>query len=103
MKSIQIMIVALMGTVLSYGQITYDYYSNPDKIGSPYPNATAYFIKSFEFIMQWGSEDTDSAIYYMEKAIEEDSLYAIAYASLVYYIYLSTIHLNYNSLYHSPL
>ena len=82
MKSIQIMIVALMGTVLIYGQITYDYYSNPDKIGSPYPNATAYFIKSFEFIMQWGSEDTDSAIYYMEKAIEEDSLYAIAYASL---------------------
>lgn len=63
-------------------QITYDYYKNPDKIGSANPQATAYFIRSFEFIMQWGDEDTDSAIYYMQKAIEEDSLYAIAYASL---------------------
>ncbi|MBN2813932.1 MAG: hypothetical protein JXQ80_07625 [Bacteroidales bacterium] len=64
------------------GQITYDYYKNPDKIGSSNPSATQYFIRSFEFIMQWGDEDTDSAIYYMQKAIEEDSLYAIAYASL---------------------
>lgn len=63
-------------------QITYEYYKNPDKIGSSNPQATEYFIKSFEFIMQWGTEDTDSAIYYMQKAIEEDSLYAIAYAAL---------------------
>ncbi|MDF1546841.1 MAG: hypothetical protein P1P88_03405 [Bacteroidales bacterium] len=32
--------------------------------------------------MQWGKEDTDSAIFYMQKAIEEDSLYAIAWATL---------------------
>jgi len=63
-------------------QITYDYYKNPEKIGSSNPKATKYFIKSFEFIMQWGAEDTDSAIFFMQKAIEEDSLYAIAFASL---------------------
>lgn len=64
------------------GQVTYDYYSNPAKIGSTNPQATANFIRSFEFIMLWGEEDADSAIYYMQRAIEEDSLYAIAYASL---------------------
>ncbi len=67
---------------ICWSQITYDYYKNPNKIGSSNPKATKYFIKSFEFIMQWGAEDTDSAIFYMQKAIEEDSLYAIAYASL---------------------
>ncbi|MBN2613451.1 MAG: hypothetical protein JXB00_17990 [Bacteroidales bacterium] len=66
----------------AYCQITYNYYKNPNKIGSPNPEATANFIKSFEFIMQWSGEDTDSAIYFMQKAIQEDSLYAIAYASL---------------------
>lgn len=66
----------------SFTQITYDYYRNPEKIGSPNPVATAYLIKSFEFIMQWGAEDTDSAIVYLQKAISEDKNYAMAYATL---------------------
>jgi tetratricopeptide (TPR) repeat protein len=84
-KSIKVAILLFFITVNTHfcvSQITYDYYKNPEKIGSSNPNATKYFIKSFEFIMQWGAEDTDSAIFYMQKAIGEDSLYAIAYASL---------------------
>ena len=70
------------GLQIIHGQITYDYYRNPGKIGSHDPVATAYFIKGFEFVMQWGAEDTDSAIVYMQKAIHEDKSYAIAYATL---------------------
>lgn len=70
--------------VLDHG---YTYYKNPDKIGSSNPEATGNFIKSFDFITQWGDEDTDSAIFYMQKAIANDSLYAIAYASLGHMIF----------------
>jgi tetratricopeptide (TPR) repeat protein len=70
----------------AFGQITYGYYADPEKIGSSNPLATEYFIKSFEFVMQWGTEDIDSAILYMQKAIQEDSLYAIAYASLGHFL-----------------
>ena len=81
-KSLFAISLVLFCNFQAFGQITYEYYKNPEKIGSTNPRATEYFIKSFEFIMQWGSQDTDSAIYYMQKAIQEDSLYAIAYASL---------------------
>ncbi|MBN1790413.1 MAG: hypothetical protein JW830_07955 [Bacteroidales bacterium] len=81
-KTIILLLFLLLINHRSNAQITYDYYKNPDKIGSPNPRATEYFIRSFEFIMHWGTEDTDSAIFYMQKAIKEDSLYAIAYASL---------------------
>jgi len=81
-KAIYTLIVMILIQSLCSAQITYDYYQNPNKIGSSNPKATAYFIKSFEFIMQWGKEDTDSAIYYIQKSIEEDSLYAIAWATL---------------------
>lgn len=84
-RSIHILYLMYLSALIftqANAQVTYEYYKNPDKIGSSNPQATEYFIKSFEFIMQWGTEDTDSAIYYMQKAIEEDSLYAIAYASL---------------------
>ncbi len=64
-----------------FGQ-TYDYYQNPQKIGSKNPKATAYFIKAFDFISHWGKEDTDSAMVYLHKAIIDDSTYAIAYATL---------------------
>ena len=76
-KSLFAISLILFCTCQAFCQITYEYYKNPEKIGSTNPRATKYFIKSFEFIMQWGEEDTDSAIYYMQKAIEEDSLYAI--------------------------
>ncbi len=77
-----LILAILMNSYFASGQITYDYYKNPEKIGSSDPKATASFIKAFEFIMQWGKEDADSAIFYLEKAIEQDSLYAIAYATL---------------------
>ena len=78
------LIVAIwLNSLSASGQITYDYYKNPEKIGSTTnPQATKSFIKAFEFIMQWGKEDADSAIFYLNKAIEQDSLYAIAYATL---------------------
>ena len=82
LKLILIITMVIIGNYYCYGQITYNYYEDPAKIGSKNPKATQYFIKSFNFIMQWGKEDTDSAIFYMQKAIEEDSLYSIAYASL---------------------
>lgn len=81
-KTIILLLFLLLIHQRGNGQITYDYYKNPDKIGSSNPKATEFFIRSFEFIMQWGTEDTDSAIFYMQKAIEEDSFYAIAYATL---------------------
>lgn len=72
-----IMVAALHG----FGQ-TYDYYQNPEKIGSKNPKATAYFIRAFDYIMQWGAEDADSAIVYLRLAIAEDSTYAMAYATM---------------------
>lgn len=67
--------------------MTYNYYSDPDKIGSQNSQATEYFITAFDYIMQWGIEDSDSAIFYLQKAIEIDSMYAIAYASLGHMIF----------------
>jgi tetratricopeptide (TPR) repeat protein len=81
-KSILTSILLLISVTYCYSQATYNYYSNPDKIGSKNPNATEYFIKSFGFISHWGNEDTDSAIIYLRKAIDLDSTYAIAYATL---------------------
>jgi hypothetical protein len=77
-----LIIVLLIPTLSVYSQITYDYYKNPKKIGSTNPKATKNFIRAFEYIMQWGKEDSDSAIFYLQRAIKEDSIYAIAYASL---------------------
>ena len=82
-KSIILLLFLLLIHQRGNSQITYDYYKNPDKIGSSNPKATEFFIRSFEFIMQWGTEDTDSAIFYMQKAIEEDSLYAIARSPMI--------------------
>ena len=67
-------LICLLYNMHAFGQITYGYYADPEKIGSSNPLATEYFIKSFEFVMQWGTEDIDSAILYMQKAIQEDSV-----------------------------
>lgn len=75
-------LLLVIGSQIIQGQVSYNYYQDPGKIGSPDSVATAYFIKGFEFVMQWGAEDTDSAIVYMQKAIHEDKNYAIAYATL---------------------
>jgi hypothetical protein len=72
-----------LGLLPSFGQSGFNYYKNPDKVGSPNRKAFTYFKKAYyEGIWKWSKAGADSAEYYLTLAIQEDSSYAQAYAFL---------------------
>ncbi len=65
------------------GQSGYNYYQRADRVGSPNQMAFSYFKKAYyDHIWNWTRTGSDSAVYYLQLAIKEDSLYGAAYAFL---------------------
>jgi lipopolysaccharide biosynthesis regulator YciM len=68
---------------LTTGQSGYNYYKRSDRVGSNNEKAFLYFKKAYyDHIWTWTKAGSDSAIFYLQQAIKEDSLYGAAYAFL---------------------
>lgn len=73
----------LLITTIASGQSGYNYYKNPERVGSTNEKAFAYFRKAYyDHIWTWTRTGSDSAVYNLQRAIKEDSLYGAAYAFL---------------------
>jgi tetratricopeptide (TPR) repeat protein len=72
-----------MISTLASGQSGYNYYKRADRVGSKNEKAFSYFKKAYyDHIWNWTKTGSDSAVYYLQLAIKEDSLYGAAYAFL---------------------
>ncbi len=72
----------LISTVAS-GQSGFNYYKRADRVGSTNEKAFTYFKKAYyDHMWNWTKTGSDSAVYYLQQAIHEDSLYGAAYAFL---------------------
>ena len=70
-------------STLASGQSGFNYYQRADRVGSKNEKAFTYFKKAYyDHIWSWTKTGSDSAVYYLQKAIKEDSLYGAAYAFL---------------------
>jgi tetratricopeptide (TPR) repeat protein len=75
--------VLLTISVFSFGQSSYNYYKRADRVGSKNEKAFTYFKKAYyDHIWNWTDTGSDSAVYYLQMAIKEDSSYGAAYAFL---------------------
>ncbi|HNP17264.1 MAG TPA: hypothetical protein PKL31_02420 [Fulvivirga sp.] len=64
-------------------QTSFDYYKNPDKVGSSNELAFDYFKKAYyDHIFTWTKKGADSALHFLNKAIELDPEYGAAYTLL---------------------
>lgn len=76
-------LILLMTSTLASGQSGYNYYKRADRVGSKNEKAFLYFKKAYyDHIWTWTKTGSDSAVYYLQQAIKEDSLYGAAYAFL---------------------
>jgi tetratricopeptide (TPR) repeat protein len=72
-----------MFSSFAWGQRGFNYYKDPNKVGSTNNKAFSYFKKAYyNHIWTWSKSGADSAEYYLKLAIEEDSTYGAAYAFL---------------------
>lgn len=76
-------LILLLISTLAVGQSGYNYYKQADRVGSKNEKAFTYFKKAYyDHIWNWTKTGSDSAVYYLQLAIQEDSLYGAAYAFL---------------------
>lgn len=76
-------LILLMTSTFASGQSGYNYYKRVDRVGSKNEKAFQYFKKAYyDHIWTWTKTGSDSAVYYLQQAIKEDSLYGAAYAFL---------------------
>lgn len=76
-------LILLMTSTLASGQSGYNHYKRADRVGSKNEKAFLYFKKAYyDHIWTWTKTGSDSAVYYLQQAIKEDSLYGAAYAFL---------------------
>src|SRR5436190_16415394 len=85
MKKILLTLFLLVAAITIFAQRGYNYYKDSSRVGSPNEKAYTYFKKAYyDCIWKWTRTGADSAIYYLNLAVTEDSNYSAAYAFLAH-------------------